>query len=264
MMNVCGPPSMADAGKSDWTITMARRTKEDAQATRNALLDAAERVFHAQGVSRTSLAEIAYAAGMTRGAIYWHFKDKADLFNAMMERVILPLEASVLTVGEGDSQADAMQELRHAIRNALLLVAHDDRAQRVFEIASHQIEYAGELAKVRERRIEGRDACMAKMEATIRLAAQTARVRLALPAEDAAFGLNAVIDGVIRNWLIAPAGFDLALAGMRVVDAFLAGIGLPVVADTGDADTGPAPSVRSTASAPRRPVASSSRKLFVQ
>ena len=72
---------------------MARRTKEDADATRQALLDAAEAVFYAKGVGRASLAEIAQAAGATRGAIYWHFKDKVDLFNAMMDRVTLPLEA---------------------------------------------------------------------------------------------------------------------------------------------------------------------------
>ena len=61
---------------------MARRTKAEAQATRNALIDAAERLFDSRGVSRTSLQDIAQAAGATRGAIYWHFKDKADLFNA--------------------------------------------------------------------------------------------------------------------------------------------------------------------------------------
>ncbi len=54
-----------------------RRTKEDAQLTREALLDAAEVLFAQRGVSRTSLQEIAKAAGMTRGAVYWHFKDKA-------------------------------------------------------------------------------------------------------------------------------------------------------------------------------------------
>ena len=71
---------------------MARRTKEDADATRNSLLDAAERVFYEKGVSRASLSDIAQAAGATRGAIYWHFKDKVALFNAMMDRVTHPLE----------------------------------------------------------------------------------------------------------------------------------------------------------------------------
>ena len=71
---------------------MARRTKEDAIATRNGLLDAAELVFSEKGLSRASLSDIAQAAGATRGAIYWHFKDKVDLFNAMMERVTLQFE----------------------------------------------------------------------------------------------------------------------------------------------------------------------------
>ena len=58
---------------------MVRRTKEEAQETRNSILDAAERVFFEKGVSRTSLADIAQAAGVTRGAIYWHFAHKSDL-----------------------------------------------------------------------------------------------------------------------------------------------------------------------------------------
>ena len=60
---------------------MVRRTKADAEATRLSLLDAAEQLFQARGVSRTSLNDIATAAGTTRGAIYWHFKDKADLLS---------------------------------------------------------------------------------------------------------------------------------------------------------------------------------------
>ena len=74
---------------------MARCTKQEAQITRERLLDAAERVFEARGVARTSLAEIAQAAGVTRGALYWHFKDKAALFNAMLDRVALPLSAEL-------------------------------------------------------------------------------------------------------------------------------------------------------------------------
>jgi TetR/AcrR family acrAB operon transcriptional repressor len=55
---------------------MARRTKEEAAATRESILDAAEQLFVKQGVSRTTLQHIATAAGVTRGAIYWHFNDK--------------------------------------------------------------------------------------------------------------------------------------------------------------------------------------------
>jgi putative PEP-CTERM system TPR-repeat lipoprotein len=65
---------------------MARRTKEEAQETRNRILDFAEHVFNEKGVSRTSLDDLARAAGVTRGAIYWHFRNKAELFDAMLAR----------------------------------------------------------------------------------------------------------------------------------------------------------------------------------
>ena len=71
---------------------MARRTKEDAAETRSRLLDAAELLFHEKGVSRTSLNDIALAAGATRGAIYWHFENKGDLLTALWERVALPMQ----------------------------------------------------------------------------------------------------------------------------------------------------------------------------
>ena len=54
---------------------MVRKTKEEAEQTRKDILNAARIVFHECGVSRSSLEKIAKAAGVTRGAIYWHFKD---------------------------------------------------------------------------------------------------------------------------------------------------------------------------------------------
>ncbi len=53
------------------------KTQQEAQETRQHILDAALRLFSQQGVSSTSLGEIAKAAGVTRGAIYWDFKDKS-------------------------------------------------------------------------------------------------------------------------------------------------------------------------------------------
>ena len=103
---------------------MARRSKEDALATRQQLLDAAERVFLAQGVAGTSLNDIAVAAGTTRGAIYWHFKDKAELFNAMMERVTLPLEQGFLR-SDDEALADPLAHVRDSFIAVLKLTASD-------------------------------------------------------------------------------------------------------------------------------------------
>ncbi len=62
---------------------MARRTKEEALETRMQIIDAARRVFHAEGVNRSTLDKVAKAAGVTRGAVYWHFTNKAELFLAV-------------------------------------------------------------------------------------------------------------------------------------------------------------------------------------
>ena len=110
---------------------MVRRTKEDALATRASLLDAAERLFQAKGVSRTSLNDIALEAGTTRGAIYWHFKDKADLFNAMMARVTLPLESAFQQASAGE---DPLPGLRECVLRALRHTAGDEQTRRVFEV----------------------------------------------------------------------------------------------------------------------------------
>ncbi len=124
---------------------MARKTKEEAQATRERLLDAAENLFRDRGVTRTSLAEVATAAGMTRGAVYWHFKDKADLFRAMCERATLPLD-SAFEDGAAAACVDPLGTLRTLAIGALQSLASDPRAQNVFEIVFHKSELVDELA----------------------------------------------------------------------------------------------------------------------
>ena len=64
-----------------------KRTKAQALQTREHLMLAALDVFHRHGVSRASLNEIAQAAGMTRGALYWHFKNKEALFEALFQHL---------------------------------------------------------------------------------------------------------------------------------------------------------------------------------
>ena len=64
---------------------MVRKTKEEAMNTRARIMDAAIELFADRGFARTSLEEIAEAAGVTRGAVYWHFKNKFDLISAIHE-----------------------------------------------------------------------------------------------------------------------------------------------------------------------------------
>lgn len=204
---------------------MARRTKADAQATRSSLLDAAEHLFQARGVSRTSLNDIATAAGTTRGAIYWHFKDKADLFNAMMERVKLPMEAALHQIGQ-DAGADPLDELRQAVSVALQRIVSDDQTRRVFEVATHKVEYVDDLMAIKTRHVQARAVGVGALRRSLEAAAARRGVALAVPLPVAARALHALVVGLIHDWLLASSDFDLLVDGNRAVDALLAGLGL--------------------------------------
>ncbi len=69
-----------------------RKTKQHADQARNDILIAAELLFLERGVAHTSLEHIARQAGVTRGAVYWHFKNKAYLFHVLLNQVRLPTE----------------------------------------------------------------------------------------------------------------------------------------------------------------------------
>ena len=209
---------------------MARRTKEEALATRHKLLDAAECLFQSQGVSRTNLQDIALRAGATRGAIYWHFKDKADLFNAMMDRVTLPLEAAFNadekgTDGQGSANGTALQRIQQCALNALQQIVSDPQTRRVFEVATHKVEYVEELQAVRLRHLTMRNGFLSRIEQSIATASQQTGIQLPVSPSVAAQGLHALIDGLIQNWLLDPSGFDLLPMGQGVIRIYLNGLG---------------------------------------
>ena len=221
---------------------MARRTKEEAQETRNHLLDAAEHLFLAQGVSRTSLQDIARRAGATRGAVYWHFKDKADLFNAMMDRITLPMEETFSPEPELDAQqvkdnaapqadsgAQALERIRQAMLSILNLIVTDPQTRRVLEVATHKVEYVEDLMAVRQRHLNVRSGFLLRVEQSLQttLAAQpNANADQQLSPSMAAQGLHALIDGLVQNWLLDPQAFDLLKVGQYAIDVYLRGLGI--------------------------------------
>lgn len=129
---------------------MVRKTKIQAEATRDAILDAAERLFEVHGLSRTTLQDIASAAGVTRGAIYWHFSGKRELFDSLMERVFLPFESAVLLLDSQSNESVQEKLSQHAIYLFKSILVND-RLRRFFEITTHKIEYVDEITAVRER-----------------------------------------------------------------------------------------------------------------
>jgi TetR/AcrR family acrAB operon transcriptional repressor len=103
-----------------------RRTKEDSQQTRQRILTAARRRFASHGVTRTSLQDIASAAGVTRGAVYWHFTSKRALFRAI-RRVSSPLFDHAELGADG---ADPLLAIEHFLLGVVEQIERDRRRGR--------------------------------------------------------------------------------------------------------------------------------------
>jgi TetR/AcrR family transcriptional regulator, acrAB operon repressor len=202
---------------------MARKTKEAAAITREGLIDAAEVVFCKYGVTRTSLAEVAAEAGVTRGAVYWHFKNKADLFKAMCARATLPLESMLTAVARADHD-DPVGALRNLMVDTLQHLARDPRTQAVFEIVFSKTEACGELGQVAQRRDDERCECLVQVEILVRRGVELGQ----LPADtDPAVTtqlLQSCMGGIMREWVMNRDAYDLESAAPSMVDCIVAGL----------------------------------------
>ena len=204
---------------------MVRRTKEDAEETRHQLLEAAQRVFAEKGVSRTSLQDIAQAAGVTRGAIYWHFKNKAELFNAMMDSAVLPMEQALQQIGHDVGQ-DPLVELERAMLQTMRSIESNARTRAIFEVATLKVEYVDELLAVKQRHVKCYLDGTQQMQRSLEDAAARRAVTLAVPATVAAHGLHALMVGLIHTWMLEPSAFKLEAVAQTAIRTYLAGLGL--------------------------------------
>ncbi|MFP4130069.1 MAG: TetR family transcriptional regulator [Halorhodospira sp.] len=202
---------------------MARKTPEEARQTYDAILDAAEAVFCERGVSQASLCDIASAAGVTRGAIYGHFRNKVDVFSRMYERVHLPIER--LAEAGADSQApDPLGRLRSLLIKELQDTAADPRQRRVLEILYHKCEMTPELGALVQRQQALRTRALGHTRRFLGNAVACGQLPAGLDCERAAVGVHAYVTGLIANWLFDPASFDLGAEAEPLVGWYLAAL----------------------------------------
>lgn len=202
---------------------MARRTKEDAQGTRTSLLNAAEQVFCEKGVSNTTLNEVAKAAGMTRGAIYWHFRDKNHLLKTMFERALLPMDVMLDELKKA-SDVNPLQVLRTICVEALTTLAHSPKQQRVFGIMFHKCEQVGQLAEVFAGKNGAREECHALVQEILRKAVVGGHLPHDTNVLLAQQVIHNFMTGTMSEWLVAPQAFELDACAPAMVDMILAGL----------------------------------------
>lgn len=146
---------------------MVRKTKEDAELTRRRIVDAARAVFLVRGVSRSTLEHIATEAKVTRGAVYWHFENKTEIFHAIREQVFLPLidrMDNTLALAT-DSTENPLDQIESRLCQTINELTDNIEMRETYEIIMIKCEYVNEFATVLHQIMNNCASLVEKIEA---------------------------------------------------------------------------------------------------
>lgn len=199
---------------------MARKTKEETQATREGILDAAEVCFHEHGVARTTLEMIGARAGFTRGAVYWHFKNKIDVLAAVIERVRLPFMQDLDRAGT-ESRDTPVLDLRSVILGSLNDLADNPRLRNTMEIMLRS-DSSADSKVLADMQQEGFRDGLLRMTRALQRADQLGQLKPGVSPEVVARMLHATVLGVLHGAMVEPELMDIRRDGMLALDMTLA------------------------------------------
>ncbi|MBW2939657.1 TetR family transcriptional regulator [Zhongshania aquimaris] len=203
-----------------------RRSKADAEITRARILDAAGKLFAIQGITRTRLTDIAGEAGVTRGAIYWHFKDKEALIEAMMDSVGAPTNAALEALSNTKkNEIASLDMLRNVIVDAF---KRTNELPALEQITRFIFRYSlcNESESLNKRINNDRKLALTRLQRFIRNAQQAKLIRADLEAEYLAIHMHTHIIGLFHHHLSNPSrnltaedvatSLDLLFEGIKV------------------------------------------------
>ena len=180
---------------------MVRQTKENAEITRQRIIDAAREVFLSRGVSRTSMEQIATKAGLTRGAIYWHFSNKTDLFSALREQVLLPLIDRMDDNLPVESNDDPLGQIGKFLSGTIDALNESSDTRQTFEIMMVKCEYVEELTQVLEQTLLNCERVSKKIEQLYERAETKGQLKVSDSPAILAMDTHFFFSGLIHLWV---------------------------------------------------------------
>lgn len=180
---------------------MARKTKEDAEITRQRIITAAREVFAKRGVSHTTMEQIATHAQVTRGAVYWHFANKIELFHAMRDQAMRPfiehIDAAIL-----DPQSeDPLACIEKIFFNTIKTLEQDASTRQTYEIMMAKCEYVDEFNDVLQQLLICCQGFVAKTQLLYEKAKQKGQIHPDLNPAALAMDTHMFFSGVIHMWI---------------------------------------------------------------
>lgn len=201
--------------------------------TRQSILDAAVQVFLEHGFQYSAIQDVADRAGVTRGAVYWHFRNQLDMLEALLDVTQLPWQAlrPLPRPLLGSTPMTSLRQSLVRMATAPLTCLEDSvPAQQLLRIVGQLNEPDG-ATRLGARLAARLDADRATGLHCLQMAlAQTAASGALRPNTDpaaAALGLFVLVDGLMHQWLRQPTAFGLSEVGTQAVQSHLAGLLVP-------------------------------------
>jgi TetR/AcrR family acrAB operon transcriptional repressor len=178
-----------------------KRTLQQALATRDRILDAAESVFAEYGVSCATLEAVAKRAGFTRGAVYGHFRSKSDLLLEVTMRMTMRTETLVIAVVDA-AQPDPLGRIRQFLMYCLSTAVIEPRSRRVFEVLYTRCERTHHADVVFDRQRDTARTGRKQLELGLSNAIARGQLPRDLDTARASSVIHAFLGGVLRDWLL--------------------------------------------------------------
>ena len=202
-----------------------RKTKEEAEITREQLLKKALALFSKKGYAATTLQDIATEAEVTRGAIYWHFGSKAELYNTLIREYS---ERGNLIVQQAAAEGGSLLDiLRRVFVRQLALVETSREMRAVMELQLFKTGPVPELAEGRQQQIEAGVGLIEMLTGIMEQGIAAGLLRPDVSAEDMARAYLAFQNGLIQLWLTTPDKFSLQERADSFATIFMVGIQAP-------------------------------------
>ena len=162
------------------------------ERTRAALLEAARALIRERGYERTTLEKVAKRAGMTTGAIYGNFKNRAELFIALGQTYWAPIAPKI---PPGATFAEAM----HAIAKATLAVVDERAPVAIGRLTG--VAYALKNAELRSKVVE---VTKGSYEFGAEWLGEFDPAELPMPPEQLVRVIHALIEGLVMQRILTP------------------------------------------------------------
>ena len=195
-----------------------KRTKEEAEQTRQDLLVAALTIFSRKGLEAARLEDIAEAAGVTRGAVYHHFGGKNELYLALMEEASqVGSQAIQKAIQEGGT---FLQVVRRILVYSLSLLEEDTRFRQVMALSLQTSQSAGRIERERQQA----RSLVQSIVGFFKIGIEQGEVRPDIDPPTAARALLGYQNGLSMLWLANREAFSIKDSADALAEIYVRGI----------------------------------------